>query len=126
MLTVIHKCNVVYKQKGKKRVKVLYMKILRAIYGCLESVLLWCQLYSSMLQKIGFELNEYMMCIVNKTIEGSQYTDVFYVDDNKISHKNPKVFDSIITALEKSFGGINYSRGKHRDFLGMDIEYNYD
>ena len=53
-----HKCNVIYEQKGKKRVKVLYMKVLRAIYGGLESALLWYQLYSSTLQTMGFKLNE--------------------------------------------------------------------
>ena len=41
-----HKRNAVYKQKGKKRVKVLYMRVLQAIYRCLESALLWYQLYS--------------------------------------------------------------------------------
>ena len=73
---------------------------------------------------MGFELNDYNLCVANKTIEGLQYSVAFYFDDNKISHKNPKVVDSIITALEKKFGGITYSIGKHHDFLGMDIEYN--
>ena len=37
--------------------------------------------------KIGFVLNPYDKCIANKTINGSQCTIVFYVDDNKISQR---------------------------------------
>ena len=73
---------------------------------------------------MGFKLNHYDMCVTNKIIEGSQCTVTFYVDDNKINHKNPKFVDSIIDALEKEFGNITYSRGKKLDFLGMDIVYN--
>ena len=46
-----HAKNIIYEQKGRKRIKVFYLKVLRAIYGCLESALLWYQLYSSTLQK---------------------------------------------------------------------------
>ena len=35
--------------------KVLYLRVLRAIYGCLESSLLWYNLFSSTLQKMVFE-----------------------------------------------------------------------
>ena len=66
------------------------------------------------------------MCVANKTIEGSQCTVAFYVDDNKISHKNPEVVDFIIKSLEKNFGNMTYSRGKQHDYLGMDITYNKD
>ena len=33
------------------------MEALRAIYGCLESALLWYHLYSSTLQQMDFKLN---------------------------------------------------------------------
>ena len=72
-------------------VKVLYLRVLRAIYGCLESALLWYNLYSTTLAKIGFELNPYDLCVANKIINGSQCTIAFYVDDNKIAHKDPAV-----------------------------------
>ena len=41
-------------EKGKK---VLYFRVLRALYGCLESALLWYNLYSTTLVKHGFKLN---------------------------------------------------------------------
>ena len=109
----------VVEQKGKK---VLYLRVLRALYGCLESALLWYQLYSSTLQKMGFELNPYDSCIANKIIDGHQCTVAFYVDDNKISHVDPKVVTSVIEEISRHFGELQVQRGNKLDILGMDIE----
>ena len=43
-------------ENGKK---VLYVKILRAIYGCIESALLWYKLYSETLEGMEFVINTY-------------------------------------------------------------------
>ena len=75
------------------------------------------------LQDLGFELNPYGLCVANKTIDGSQCTIIFYVDDNKISHRDSKVVDGIIELLKKEFGNVTYSRGKQHDFLGMDVSF---
>ena len=37
--------------------KLLYLRILNAIYGIIESTLLWCKLYVSVLKGKGFKLN---------------------------------------------------------------------
>ena len=50
--------------------KVLYLKIVKALYGCVESALLWHQLFSSELTKIGFTINDYDRCEANKMING--------------------------------------------------------
>ena len=49
-------------------VKVLYLRVLRAIYGCIESALQWYVLYKTTLEKEGFKLNPYNLCIANKDI----------------------------------------------------------
>ena len=41
-------------EQGKK---VLYLKVLRAIYGCIESALLWYNLYTQTLKAEGYILN---------------------------------------------------------------------
>ena len=106
--------------------KVLYLRVLRAIYGCLESALLWYNLYSSTLQKVGFELNPYDLCVANKMINGSQCTVVFYVDDNKISHTDPEVVHDVIKELKKYFGELTIETGKKLNFLGMNITFRKD
>jgi hypothetical protein len=54
----------------ENRKKVLYLKLLKALYGCVQSALLWYDLFSSTLQGKGFKLNPYNTCVANKTIDG--------------------------------------------------------
>ena len=54
-------------EQGKK---VLYLKVLRAIYSCIESALLWYNLYTQTLKAEGYILNEYDRCVANKNING--------------------------------------------------------
>jgi len=69
-------------ENGKK---VLYLRILKALYRCIESALLWYNLYV-VLRGMGYEINPYDRCIVNKVIDGKQCTIAWYVDANKASH----------------------------------------
>ena len=108
----------VIKENGKK---VLYVKILRAIYGCIESALLWYELYAKTLKGMGFKLNPYDRCVANKMINGKQCTIAWYVDDNKISHVDPKVVTSVLEAVKEHFGELVISRGNEHDLLGMKI-----
>jgi len=47
--------------------KVLYMRLLKALYGCVKSALLWYSLYVDTLKNLGFELNQYDLCVAKKT-----------------------------------------------------------
>ena len=92
--------------------RVLYVQLDKALYGCVQSALLWYDLYSSTLKNMGFSLNPYDLCVANATINEIQCTIVWYVDDNKISHKEEKVNTEVITAVEKRFGKLDIWRGK--------------
>ena len=54
--------------------KVLYLKVLRTIYDCLELAILWYNLYVKTLEDMGLELNPYYLCVANNTITGKQGT----------------------------------------------------
>ena len=112
--------NVVY-ENGKK---VLYMQILQAIYGCIESALMWYKLYAETLEKEGFVINPYDRCVANKIINGKQCTIVWYVDDNKVSHEDPNVVDEVIELMKTHFGDLTVTRGNGHRFLGMNIKIN--
>ena len=47
--------------------KVLYLHLLKDLYGCMESALLWYDLYSKTLKAQGFLINPYDRCIANST-----------------------------------------------------------
>eukprot|EP00957_Ditylum_brightwellii_P202307 15329569-Ditylum_brightwellii.AAC.2 len=71
------------------RNKVSYVRVLQAIYGCVESALLWYSLYLTTLEKEGFMINPYNQYIDNKITNGKQCTLCWYEDDNKVSHVDP-------------------------------------
>jgi hypothetical protein len=94
-----------------------------SIVGCVQSALLWYELFSGTLQAMGFKLNLYDTCVANKTTNGKQCTIVWYVDDNKVSHAHDKVVTDVIEKIEARFGKMTVTRGKKHVFLGMDIEF---
>ena len=109
------------REQGKK---VLYLRVLKALYGCIESALLWYEMYSSTLEHMGFVINPYDKCVANKDINGKQCTIVWYVDDNKLSHVDEKVVTKIIEDIKVDYDDLVISRGKEHKFLGMNIKFN--
>ena len=101
----------------------MYVQLDKALYGCVQSALLWYELYSSTLMKMGFEVNPYDLCVANATIDGKQCTICWYVDDNKISHMDMKVVEEVIAKIESKFGKMTVTKGSDQDFLGMDIKF---
>ncbi len=55
-------------EKGKK---VLYLRLQKALYGMMKSALLFYRKLISELKEMGFEVNPYDPCIVNKIVNGS-------------------------------------------------------
>lgn len=122
---VMCKCDPEYEkyvtyEKGKK---VLYMELVKALYGCIMPALLWYETFVGELQKMGFVINPYDPCVANMDIEGSQCTVCWYVDDTKVSHKNPEVVTMILNKFEKLFHKLTIKRGKEHTFVGMDFEF---
>ena len=69
-------------------------------------------------------LNPYNPCVANAQIKGSQCTIVWYVDDNKISHKDQTVVNDIIQCIEAKFGPMTKTQGDDHEFLGMKLHFN--
>jgi hypothetical protein len=59
----------------ERGIKVLYVRLVKAIYGCVKSALLWYDLFYGHLKKMGFTLNPYNFCIANCVIKGKQCTN---------------------------------------------------
>jgi hypothetical protein len=53
----------VTEENGKK---VLYLQLLKALYGCIKSAMLWYELFAGTLKGMGFVLNPYDLCVANK------------------------------------------------------------
>ena len=87
-------------EKGKP---VLYLQLVKALYGCIQSALLWYRTLVEELFEQGFRLNPYDPCVVNKNINGDQCTICWYVDDLKISYVDPSVVSNVIKRIETKF-----------------------
>ena len=64
------------------------MIVLKAIYGMLQSALLFYQQFRKDLEEYGFIFNPYDPCVANKMVNGKQFTITFHVDDLKASHED--------------------------------------
>ena len=110
-------------EKGKK---VLYVQVIRALYGMLVAALLWYKKFKEDLEKEGFEFNPYDAFVANKQVEGKQQTVRFHVDDLLSSHKDKKVNDAFDKWLNKMYGAhgaVKVTRGKVHDYLGMILDF---
>ena len=122
-----HRKNVTYEVgKNGKAYKVLYMKVIRAIYGCIEAALQWYKLFTETLQDLGFKLNSYDKCIANKFENGKQCTIAWHVDDCIATHVEQAVLDNLGKKMIKHFGEMEINTGNKHDFLGMNIVINDD
>ena len=114
-----HKKNV----RVENGVKVLYLRLLEALYECMESALLWYDIYSKTLKPQGLLINPYDRCIANSTNKDEQCIISWYVDDNKVSHVDKEVNIKVIGTIAEHFGNLTVSRGKKHKFLGMEIYF---
>ena len=105
---------------------VLYVVVLKAIYGMLQASLLWYHELSKKLKEIGFMFKPYDSCVCNRVVKGKQHTVRFHVDDILSSHEDAKVNDEFHQWLNKTFGKlkeVTVSRGKVHTFLCMELNF---
>ena len=112
----------------EKGTKVIYVEVLRALYGMLVAALLWYKKLKGDLEEIGYEFNPYDACVANKTIHGKQHTLRVHVDDVMCSHVEPTVNDDFHQWLFFKYGKHNpvkAKRGKLHDYLGMMFNFTH-
>jgi hypothetical protein len=75
---------------GANTKPVLYVKLQKALYGCLRSELLFYLKLLKDLEDRGFKMNPYDPCVANKIINGKKITITWHVNDLKLSHADVK------------------------------------
>ena len=107
--------------------KVIYVVLEKALYGTLQAAyLFWENLSKYLTEELGFTINPYDSCVANKTINGSQCTVLWHVDDLKLSHKSQAVLDDLIDQLNQKYGQetpVTVQKGKIHEYLGMTIDF---
>ena len=80
----------------ENRKKMIYVVVLKAIYGMLQAALLWYKKLQTDLEEEGFVFNNYDPCMANKIINGKQMTVRFHVDDMMLTHEEKSVNDKFL------------------------------
>ena len=111
-------------EKGEQ---VMYMELLKALYGTLRAArLFWQKLSKQLIDEWGLTPNKYDDCVVNKMVNGQQMTVVWHVDDLKVSHVDAMEVDKFVQQMEETFGQetpLTVSRGQVHDYLGMTLDF---
>ena len=107
---------------------VLYLKVLKAIYGTLQAALLYYKKWRKDLEEIGYVVNSYDPCVANKIINGHQHTVRWHVDDVMASHVDSEVNDEFVKWVKSKYedleiGEVKVKRGKEHEYLAMDFDY---
>ena len=109
----------VVKENGRS---VLYVRMCKALYGMIQSSLLYYRKFRKDIESIGFKVNPYDACVANRKTEGSQQTVCWHVDNLKSSHKKSAVNDRFLQWLNQKYGDIvevKAVRGNKHDYLAM-------
>ena len=103
---------------------ILYVQLRKALYGLLKSALLFYRKLSSDLVALGFTINPYDPCIVNKQVNDKQLTVSWHVDNLNISHVDTLVVQDFINQLKAIYGqNLKESIGPTHDYLSMTFDY---
>jgi len=104
-------------------VSVLYLEILKTLYGMMVSSLLFYRKLRKDLEQLGIKVNPYDICVANKMINGKQLTVFWHVDDLKISHKDKKVVDqfSSLSGPSKSMKTVRLQNSSPQEAWSMII-----
>ena len=115
---------VVYEVKQK----VLYVKMMKALYGMMIASILYYKKFRKDIEEIRFEVNPYDICVANRIIRGREQTVTWHVDDVKSSHEDKKVNDEFHTWCENKYGSntvghVKVVRGDKHYYLAMILDY---
>ena len=100
---------------------MVYVKLRKALYGCIQSAKLWYDKLCEVLEADGYEKNGYDACLFNKMVNGVQCTIGFHVDDLLITCKDSCAIDALEKTLKENFKSITVNRGTQHSYLAMNM-----
>lgn len=111
---------VVKEENGKKE---LYLQLKKILYEYLQiSMLFWRRLSDILTNKIGITINPYDRWLVNKVINSSQCTIVWWVDNLKVRHQSREVVKDLIAKIGEVIGDLVIEHGPKVTYLGMRMD----
>ena len=104
----------------------LYVELQRALYGMIQSALRFWEQVLEDLTELGFTVNPYDWCMANRTINESQQTVGWHVDDFLVTHREPSANNELASWFNKKYGQrtpVVVHRGNIHDYFGMRLDF---
>ena len=96
----------------------LVVRLDKALYGCIESSILWYNDLSKLLKSVGFTENARDKCVLNVNREECQLTVYIYVDDLFCTSKSRANLDWIDGVLREKYKEVSSNEGEVHNYLG--------
>jgi hypothetical protein len=103
--------------------KKIAVKLKKALYGCIQSAVLWYQELTSTLHEMGFRENPYDICSFTRVRGDTSDRILVYVDDLFITSKDEHVLIDISDTLKAKYGAVTNTIGKEHNFLGIHWDF---
>ena len=84
--------------------KIVYAESKTSIYSTLEASLLFWTKLSKSLEEMGYNINEYDWCIMNKMVKGKQCNIIWYMDYLRIFHVDCDILSTLIYDIDTEHG----------------------
>ena len=97
----------------------------KALYGCIQSALLWYNELKGILNNLGYIANPYDTCVFNRIEDNNTQTTItIHVDDLFITAGDEKILDRVINELNNIFKDFSVNRRNKHNYLGMVFNFN--
>ena len=100
---------------------VIYVRLKKALYGCVQSAKLWYDKLCKVLEEDGYVRNDYDGCLFNKVVNGVQVTVAFHVDDLLITSARGELIDELEALLKSKFQAITINKSDKHSYLAMNM-----
>jgi hypothetical protein len=101
---------------------VVYVKLLKALYGCIQSSRLWYKKLTSILADSKFTVNKYDPCVYHMIRNGARITLAIHVDDLLITSREEENLRFACDVLKENFNEVTIKYGEKHSYLAMNIE----
>ena len=110
-----------YKKFVNKDDNCIYVKLIKALYGCIESAKLFYELLRDTLFKYGFKIHPLDECIFLYENNKNKIFIATHVDDLLIAGNDESELEKFKTFLNNEFNDIKYNEGEKHQYLGTNL-----
>ena len=103
--------------------KKIAVRLKKALYGCVQSAMLWYEELTSTLEEIGLIRNPYDTCSFSRLHDGSHDRILVYVDDLFVTSASEERLQEIAEKLQSKYDSVTHKTGKQHDFLGIHWDF---